>query len=90
MAIHPTSIIHNSAKIHESVEIGPFCYIGEDVEIDAGNNLLSHVVIKGPTHIGLNNKFYQFQLLVRALQIKNLREKKQPYLLATIIYLEKG
>ena len=60
MSIHPSSIIHPSSKIDESVEIGPFCIIGEDVEIKKGSKLLSHVVLKGPTTIGENNTIYQF------------------------------
>ena len=63
MPIHSTSIIHDSAIIHDSVEIGPFCFIGEDVVIGEGSSLLSHVVIKGPTTIGSNNKFYQFSVI---------------------------
>ena len=63
MPIHSSSIIHDSAIIHDSVEIGPFCFIGEDVVIGEGSSLLSHVVIKGPTTIGSNNKFYQFSVI---------------------------
>ena len=32
--IHPSSIIDPAAIIADSVEIGPFCLIGPDVEID--------------------------------------------------------
>ena len=60
MSIHSSSIIHSSSKIDESVEIGPFCIIGEDVEIKKGSKLLSHIVLKGPTTIGENNTIYQF------------------------------
>ena len=60
MSIHSSSIIHASSKIDESVEIGPFCIIGEDVEIKKGSKLLSHVVLKGPTIIGKNNTIFQF------------------------------
>lgn len=58
--IHPTSIIHESAKIHNNVEIGPFCIIGEDVEILEGSKVISHAVLKGPTFIGKNNLILQF------------------------------
>jgi UDP-N-acetylglucosamine acyltransferase len=34
MSIHPTSIIDPSAKIAKDVQIGPFCTIGEDVQIE--------------------------------------------------------
>ena len=60
MTIDSSSIISNKASIHPDVIIGPFCIIGDDVEIDEGTNILSHSVIKGPTRIGKNNIIYQF------------------------------
>ena len=57
--IHPSSIIENGAKIHESVKIGPFCLIGADVEIGADTILHSHIVVSGHTTIGQGNKFFQ-------------------------------
>ena len=60
MTIDSSSIISNKANIHPDVIIGPFCIIGDDVEIDEGTNILSHSVIKGPTKIGKNNIIYQF------------------------------
>ena len=63
MIIHETSIVHSSSKIDDSVEIGPFCIVGENVEIKKDTKLISHVVIKGPTSIGANNTFYQFSTI---------------------------
>ena len=60
MSIHPSSVISDSAKIDPSVEIGPFCIIGDDVEIGSGSSILSHSILKGPTKIGINNIIYQF------------------------------
>ena len=60
MSIHPSSIISDSAKIDPSVDIGPFCIIGDEVEIGSGSSILSHSVLKGPTKIGKNNVIYQF------------------------------
>tara|TARA_B100000902_G_scaffold380194_1_gene415338 strand:+ start:499 stop:1275 length:777 start_codon:yes stop_codon:yes gene_type:complete len=76
MAIHETSIIESSAKIHDSVEIGPYCYIGKDVEIDSGSKLLSHVVIKGPTKIGPDNIFYQFSVIGEGTPDKKYKGEK--------------
>ncbi len=76
MAIHETSIIESSAKIHDSVEIGPYCYIGKDVEIDSGSKLLSHVVIKGPTKIGPDNVFYQFSVIGEGTPDKKYKGEK--------------
>lgn len=58
--IHETAIIDSSAKIAEGVEIGPYCVIGADVEIDSGSVIESHVVINGPTSIGKDNHIFQF------------------------------
>ena len=63
MTIDKTSVISSSANIDSSVEIGPFCIIGDDVEIQAGTSILSHVVLKGPTVIGKNNTIYQFSTI---------------------------
>ena len=56
--IHPSSIISESAKVDESSYIGPFCVIGENVEIGKYNRLISHVSILGNTFIDNNNIFY--------------------------------
>ena len=60
MLIDSSSIISDKTIIHPNVTIGPFCIIGDGVEIDEGTNILSHAVIKGPTKIGKNNTIYQF------------------------------
>jgi UDP-N-acetylglucosamine acyltransferase len=60
MNIDSSSIISSNANIHSSVEIGPYCIIGENVEIEKDSKILSHAVIKGPTKIGKNNIIYQF------------------------------
>lgn len=58
--IHETAIIEPGAKIGDNVLIGPYSYIGHDVVIGDDCQINSHVVIKGPTTIGKNNRFFQF------------------------------
>lgn len=58
--IDPRAIIDPSAKIADDVEIGPWTIIGPDVEIGPGCVIASHVVLKGPTILGKNNKILQF------------------------------
>lgn len=58
--IHPTAIIDPSAIIADNVTIGAYSVIGADVGIAEGCQIESHVVIKGPTKIGKNNKIYHF------------------------------
>ena len=61
--IHPTAIIDETAVISDSVLIGPYCVIGAEVNIGEKCELNSHVVIKGPTNIGEENKFYSFAVI---------------------------
>ncbi len=68
MAIHPTAIIASKSKIHPSCEIGPYCVIGEGVEIGAECRLLSHVVMEGATKIGAHNHFSPFSSIGLAPQ----------------------
>lgn len=58
--VHPSSIIEDGAVINSNVRIGPFCYVGPQVEIGAGTELKSHVVINGSTKIGRDNLIFQF------------------------------
>ncbi|MCP5181003.1 MAG: acyl-ACP--UDP-N-acetylglucosamine O-acyltransferase [Pseudomonadales bacterium] len=54
------AIIDPRARIGNNVEIGPWTIVGADVEIGDGTHIASHVVLKGPTRIGRNNRIYQF------------------------------
>ena len=54
------SFVSNKAKIHPSVKIGPFCYIGDNVKINKNCLLKSHVSILGNTEIGEGNIFFPF------------------------------
>ncbi|MEI9992193.1 MAG: acyl-ACP--UDP-N-acetylglucosamine O-acyltransferase [Rhizomicrobium sp.] len=52
MAVHPTAIVEDGAKIGAGVEIGPFCLVGREAILGDGVRLLSHAVVKGSTEIG--------------------------------------
>jgi UDP-3-O-[3-hydroxymyristoyl] glucosamine N-acyltransferase len=52
--IHPTAVIHASAKIGDGAHVGPYVVIGEDVEIGKHAVLLAHVVIYRGVKIGDN------------------------------------
>lgn len=57
---HASAIVSEKAIIGKNVQIGPFCLVGDDVEIGDNCVLTSHVVVKGNTKIGKNNVIYQF------------------------------
>jgi UDP-N-acetylglucosamine acyltransferase len=58
--IDSSAIVHPNAKLAPDVQVGPWTIIGPDVEIGEGTVIASHVVLKGPTKIGKNNRIFQF------------------------------
>jgi len=52
--IHPTAVIHPSARIKAGAHIGPFVVIHEEVEMGQNAVLLAHVVIYRGVRIGGN------------------------------------
>lgn len=71
--IDPRAIIDPSAEIAEGVSIGPWSMIGADVKIGPGTRVESHVVIKGPTTIGANNRIFQFASVGEDCQDKKFK-----------------
>ncbi|MFC4260548.1 acyl-ACP--UDP-N-acetylglucosamine O-acyltransferase [Marinobacter lacisalsi] len=68
--VHPQAIVDPSARLADGVTVGPWSYIGPEVEIGEGTEVLSHVVVKGPTVIGRNNRIFQFASVGEACQDK--------------------
>ena len=58
--IHKTATIDPKAKISANVQIGPYCVVGPNVEIEDGTKIQSHVCITGNTKIGKNNRIFPF------------------------------
>jgi len=52
--IHPTAIVHPTAKLGNNAHVGPYVVIDEDVEIGDNAVLLSHVTIYRGARIGHN------------------------------------
>lgn len=68
MAIHPTAIIDAHARIADSAEIGPYCIIGDGVEIGARTRLMAQVFVEGVTRIGDDNLFFPYSTIGVASQ----------------------
>ncbi|MBN8474690.1 acyl-ACP--UDP-N-acetylglucosamine O-acyltransferase [Sulfuritalea sp.] len=60
MGIHPTAIVHPSAKLGRGVVVGPYSVVGEHVEIGDHSVIGPHVVVTGHTMIGSDNRIFQF------------------------------
>jgi UDP-3-O-[3-hydroxymyristoyl] glucosamine N-acyltransferase len=52
--VHPTAVIHASARIGEGAHVGPYVVIDQDVEIGKNTVLLAHVVVYRGVKIGDN------------------------------------
>jgi UDP-N-acetylglucosamine acyltransferase len=61
--IHPSAVIERGAKVHDSVEVGPFCVVGANVELQEGVKLINHVCVDGHTTIGKGTTVYPFASL---------------------------
>ncbi|MGE5326185.1 MAG: hypothetical protein ACM3NO_04045 [Deltaproteobacteria bacterium] len=76
MKSHPSSIIHPKAQIACSVSVGPYAIIGEGVELGEECEVMSHVVLEGPTKIGKRNRFFPFTSIGQAPQ--DLKYRGEP------------
>jgi len=55
--IHNTAIVHKTAILADSVEVGPYCLIGPEIKIGVGTKLGPYCVVHKWTTIGKNNNF---------------------------------
>ncbi|PYQ14275.1 MAG: acyl-[acyl-carrier-protein]--UDP-N-acetylglucosamine O-acyltransferase [Acidobacteria bacterium] len=58
--VHPMAIVHPGARLGERCRIGPFSVVGDQVQLGAGCELVSHVVIQGDTEVGEECRFFPF------------------------------
>lgn len=61
--IHPTAIVDASARLGDGAIVGPCCIIEGDVEIGAGTELRSHVIVYNHTTLGEGNVVDPFCVL---------------------------
>jgi len=71
--IHPTAIVDAGARLHPTVEVGPYTVIGAGVEIGENSWIGPHVVLRGPMKIGRDNRIFQFSSIGEISQDKTAR-----------------
>jgi UDP-N-acetylglucosamine acyltransferase len=76
LEIHPTAIVHAKAQLASGVKIGPYCIVGENVQIGKDTILESHVVAEGWTGIGDRCHLFPFVSVGAAPQA--VRYKGEP------------
>jgi len=55
--IHPTAVVEAGARLGTGVQVGAFCYIGDEVEVGDNTRFGPHCSVHGPTRIGRDNRF---------------------------------
>ncbi len=60
MKAHATAIIHPTAKLACSVNVGPYVVIGEGVELGDDCEVVSHGVLGGPAKFGKGNRIFPY------------------------------
>jgi UDP-N-acetylglucosamine acyltransferase len=60
MKAHPTAIIDPQAQVAASVTVGPYTVIEAGVEIGEDTEVMSHVVLQGPTRLGRRNRIFPY------------------------------
>jgi UDP-N-acetylglucosamine acyltransferase len=61
--IHPSTIVEDGAKIDPDVIIGPFCFIGKDIELKSGCTLESNIILKGSLTVDKDVKIFSFAVI---------------------------
>lgn len=77
MAIHPTAIVADGAKVDKTAEIGPYCVVGKDAVLGKNVVLKSHVVIDCIAEIGEGTVIYPFASLQPPQDLKYKGEKSK-------------
>jgi UDP-N-acetylglucosamine acyltransferase len=76
VAIHPSSVVEDGARLGEGVEIGPFCHVGPKVALRDGVRLVSHVSLAGDTTIGARTRIFPFAAIGH--QPQDLKYRGEP------------
>ncbi|WP_435685228.1 acyl-ACP--UDP-N-acetylglucosamine O-acyltransferase [Sedimenticola selenatireducens] len=91
MNIHPTAIVHDSARLHASVEVGPYSIIDADVVIGEGCRIESSVRIFQDTRLGRDNRVCHGALLgCEPQDLGFAPEKSRPLLIGDHNHFREG
>ncbi len=74
--IHPTAVVSARAEVGEGSQIGPYCTVGDEVQLGARVRLVSHVVVDGRTEIGDDTHVFPFASIGLAPQ--DLKYRGEP------------
>jgi UDP-3-O-[3-hydroxymyristoyl] glucosamine N-acyltransferase len=69
--IHPTAVVHASARIGEGAHVGPYVVVSENVEIGKNAVLMAHVVLYPGVRIGDNFKAHAHAVVREHCRVGN-------------------
>lgn len=58
--IHPTAIIESGAELDDGVVVGAYAYIGSQVKIAKGTQVMHHATVDGATTMGEGNEVHPY------------------------------
>lgn len=61
--VHPSAIVSPGARMAASATVGPYCIVGEEVEIGEDCELQAHVFVQGPLRMGARNHFFPYSTI---------------------------
>jgi UDP-N-acetylglucosamine acyltransferase len=67
--VHSTAVVDPRAKLAEDAIVGPYCVIGESVELAAGVEVVAHAWIGGRTTVGAGTRIFPFAVLGTPAQV---------------------
>ncbi|HEX4336341.1 MAG TPA: acyl-ACP--UDP-N-acetylglucosamine O-acyltransferase [Polyangiaceae bacterium] len=56
--VHPSAVVDPGARLADGVIVGPLCYVGADVVLGSGTELVAQATVLGPARIGEGNVVY--------------------------------
>lgn len=71
MAVHPTAIVSNGARLGHDVTVGPYAIIESDVDIGGETEIRAHAVVKRFTSVGPGNVIHEGAVLGGEPQVSN-------------------
>lgn len=60
LEVHATAVVSAGARLGADVKIGPYSVVGEDVVLEDGVELVSHVAVAGRTTVGAGTRIFPF------------------------------
>ncbi len=61
--VHPTAVVEEGAQLSDSVEVGPFAFIGREVRLGPECRVHHHATVDGFTEMGRGNEIFPYAMI---------------------------